>query len=885
MNIKKIIQNLLLTTGLFLVASMGTAFAATGEGTATVNVGTGGTHAGDATYGGAAASGIVTVGTQSYLKIDLTVGAAGITPVENNVTVQINTNLFPTNGWGAGVAAPADVNVVGEWSLVYTDTDSITTDNTAIDLSSSSNNVTGLITIQANQQMDATDIITIYAAVNDTNYARAAANIVIQTRSLTAATALTTIAIPPTIATQAQQPTATAATVTLQTATVGATQNTSITFTIPRDLVSGDTVEFTLPSSLYVGGLDITDSAQTFGGVATFDCTATQFMVCTADGTIGDGSGPSTGVITLTGVTGRYILGAQTLTNFEVESLGTAANDIAVDTSVAVDAVTAEQASGATAATVTLASAVAGVTQTTSVNFTLPVPLISGDTVQFTMPEYLYVGGLNESNSAQSFGGAGTFDCVDTVQAIVCRADGAVNAGTGTISLLGVTGEYVAEATTLADFEVEYQGGSTADVAVDMSVAVPAVTIGAISFATITPADMTSSQYNPHTIAFTTPYIPSEGKIVITYPSGWDVASVNGLTAHTLSGLSGTWIASVSGQVITLTQSAGGTATSAGAKSLKLESIKAPVSAGSGGNATITTKIAAGTNIATLATVSTGTVAAGSNSGSWDSSTTNNATGQSLTTTATTTTTTTTTTDTTSTTTPSTPATTTTTDTDKSVTAPTPEPVVVTTPSGETVTLTDLPETHWSKDVVTAMVEAGIVKGNADGTFKPDSSLNRAEAAALLYRVMGLEEPIAPEITPFSDVAVSEWYAGYVSELKDRKVVNGNPDGTYKPTNDINRAEFLTLAMNLYSYLADDDTKAAVDALKAGEQTKAFKDLDASKWYSGTVTAAAEKGFISGKACGEDKCFNAESNITRAEATQVLYNMFGKMLQVELPVK
>ena len=47
------------------------------------------------------------------------------------------------------------------------------------------------------------------------------------------------------------------------------------------------------------------------------------------------------------------------------------------------------------------------------------------------------------------------------------------------------------------------------------------------------------------------------------------------------------------------------------------------------------------------------------------------------------------------------------------------------------------------------------------------------------------------------------------------------------------------------------------------------------------VTAATDWLFVSGSDCDEDKCFNAGSSITRAEATKILYNMFLDMLAYE----
>ncbi len=84
--------------------------AAAGEGTATVAVGTGTTtDSTTATYGSDLSTVGVTVGTLAYLRIKLTVGASHIAAAENNVTMQIPTNLFPNNGFDTAPEASAKI--------------------------------------------------------------------------------------------------------------------------------------------------------------------------------------------------------------------------------------------------------------------------------------------------------------------------------------------------------------------------------------------------------------------------------------------------------------------------------------------------------------------------------------------------------------------------------------------------------------------------------------------------------------------------------------------------------------------------------------------------------------------------------------------------------
>ena len=182
----------------------------------------------------------------------------------------------------------------------------------------------------------------------------------------------------------------------------------------------------------------------------------------------------------------------------------------------------------------------------------------------------------------------------------------------------------------------------------------------------------------------------------------------------------------------------------------------------------------------------------------------------------------------------------------------------------------EFPDTkaHWAKTEIATMAMGGIIKGNPDGTFKPDNNINRAEVAILLCRLAGNDDNTT-SVNPFSDVMAGVWYGGCVSALKAMDVVKGNPDGTYKPTSDINRAEFLSLAMRLYTELMGDVEEVAT--------TTAYTDLK-TDWYTGTVATATKLGFVQGSTCGTGKCFYAEKSISRAEAATILYRMFKDIL-------
>lgn len=481
-----------------------------------------------------------------------------------------------------------------------------------------------------------------------------------------------------------------------------------------------------------------------------------------------------------------------------------------------------------------------------------------------------------------------------------------------------------------------------------------ATLVGALSATSMTPDSYASNTLTTYTVAMTGSAISGSSallngaKIQVTFPSGFDVSAVNGTTAQNLSGMDGTWTASVSGQVVTLTQSGGGV-TAAGPVSFKLINVRNPQTPGTTSTFTLLTQTSANASVQTANPAALSIATASNNAPSfdditnvsvedyeggvmvsWDESADDDATsvqilrgvdpspvsgtvyatvavgigyyidtdveeGDVVTyqlrptdgrdtgdlTTAVTFTvgsdedssd------DSTDDSTDDTVTDDTTDDsaddegddsTDDSDDSEEDDIVAVVSSFSDT-------EDHWAMEEIEVMVEAGVVEGNPDGSFNPDGNLNRAEAAALLWRVLMMGEPSDATEDPFSDVSMMEWYAAYIAGLKSLELVEGNPDGTYEPSEEINRAEFLQLAVNVYEYLDHSDVGYDYDYEMVLDE--AYEDMDSSAWYAGTVAWATYLGYVQGSECEGGMCFNASSSITRAEATKILYNMFADML-------
>jgi hypothetical protein len=112
----------------------------------------------------------------------------------------------------------------------------------------------------------------------------------------------------------------------------------------------------------------------------------------------------------------------------------------------------------------------------------------------------------------------------------------------------------------------------------------------------------------------------------------------------------------------------------------------------------------------------------------------------------------------------------------------------------EPVSLSDI-ENHHNEEAITYLFSQKIIAGYPDGTFKPDNKINRAELTKIIAEAtldrFDIENCLinlsADNI--FSDVNKDQWYSKYICAAKKAGYINGYPDGTFKPGQEISFVE------------------------------------------------------------------------------------------------
>ena len=164
---------------------------------------------------------------------------------------------------------------------------------------------------------------------------------------------------------------------------------------------------------------------------------------------------------------------------------------------------------------------------------------------------------------------------------------------------------------------------------------------------------------------------------------------------------------------------------------------------------------------------------------------------------------------------------------------------------------------HWNKEKIESWADKGYVSGYADGTFKPDQYITRAEFMTLVNKAFNFTDIVPID---YSDVNPEAWYGNTVSRAKAAGYISGYPDGTMKPDNTISREEAASIILRLKNLVPNE---AALNQ---------FTDAANITWSKGAVGALANAGIMLGY---PDGTFLPQKYITRAEAVAALSKALG----------
>lgn len=157
--------------------------------------------------------------------------------------------------------------------------------------------------------------------------------------------------------------------------------------------------------------------------------------------------------------------------------------------------------------------------------------------------------------------------------------------------------------------------------------------------------------------------------------------------------------------------------------------------------------------------------------------------------------------------------------------------------------------------------ELGVIQGYPDGTFRPDQEANRAEALKIIILASSIDvDGYDVGENVFPDVTQEDWFYPYIKKAKELEIVQGYEDGYFRPVQIQNIAETLKMILVTNN----------IPLPNLEENTSVFPDVMSDYWYAPYAYYAKEKHIIEPE---DDGTMNAGRSITRGELIEIMYRM------------
>ncbi|MEK5214634.1 S-layer homology domain-containing protein [Psychrobacillus sp. FSL H8-0487] len=167
----------------------------------------------------------------------------------------------------------------------------------------------------------------------------------------------------------------------------------------------------------------------------------------------------------------------------------------------------------------------------------------------------------------------------------------------------------------------------------------------------------------------------------------------------------------------------------------------------------------------------------------------------------------------------------------------------------EAAGFSDLKTTHAHYTSVMDLSDRGVIKGFTDGTFKPEASVTRGQAAKIIALTLGLDTKNV--INPgFKDIKADNEYYGPIAALVAEGIVSGKENGTYAPGEKLTRSQMAKIITLAFGF-------------KEGKLTDTkFKDVKATDWYNGYLQTLLDNEITTGTTA---TTFSPYDNVKRGQ--------------------
>lgn len=188
-----------------------------------------------------------------------------------------------------------------------------------------------------------------------------------------------------------------------------------------------------------------------------------------------------------------------------------------------------------------------------------------------------------------------------------------------------------------------------------------------------------------------------------------------------------------------------------------------------------------------------------------------------------------------------------------------PRPVPPPPLSGKAKTFPDVPTNYWAAPFITALSARGIIDGFPDGTFRPNQPVTRAQYAVQLQKAFTKPDRRPPK--QFTDVPPNSRWATAVDQAVKANFMTGYPEGDFRPEQEVSRVEAVTSMVQGLGLKQPADPEAILQPFADQGQVPS--------WARGRVAAAIQAGLFSGDP--ESQLLKPTLSATRADIAALVF--------------
>ena len=188
--------------------------------------------------------------------------------------------------------------------------------------------------------------------------------------------------------------------------------------------------------------------------------------------------------------------------------------------------------------------------------------------------------------------------------------------------------------------------------------------------------------------------------------------------------------------------------------------------------------------------------------------------------------------------------------------------------SAESQDFIDVSKKHKNYQAISILAQKEIIQGYPDNSFQPNNIINRAEAVKLLITTQFSSQQINNALEKhkeqghsyinFYDIKIKDWFAPYIELAYYNDILQGYPDGSFRPGKPLNFAEGLKIILNT----------SEINLEEVVFRKKPLLFVKKQDWFAPYFTYAYSKNLIN-----RTKFYHPAQFITRGEFVEILYRI------------